>query len=68
MTIERTTHLAVAIGLYERMDDKMLSGCFQNRSATEVRAYLKQLRLDGYEYVPNCDDCDEKGLCRGHKQ
>lgn len=69
MSIERTTHIAVAIGLFERMDDKTLAECFPTlKSTAEARNYLKALRQKGFEYVPSCDDVDEKGLCRGHHE
>lgn len=67
MSIQRTRHMAISIGLFERMDDKTLKECFPEQVAEEIRAHLRNLREFGYEYYPQCDDVDEKGLCQGHK-
>lgn len=70
MAIERTRHMAVALGLFERMDDKTLIECFtsngQSHTSEDVRSYLTELRSQGYEFMPcNCGNYDEKGVCKG---
>lgn len=70
MTIERTTHLAVSIGLFERMDDKTLLECFKSTEgkliATDIRDNLAALRSEGYEFYPcACGHYDANGACNG---
>jgi hypothetical protein len=68
MTIERATHLAFSLGLFERMDDQMLLECFKpaGLTAPEIREHLAELRSQGYEYVPcNCGHYDATGACTG---
>lgn len=34
--------------------------------AYEANAVLDRLLLQGFIYMPTCDNCDETGSCKGH--
>ena len=59
-------HLSISIGVFEGMSDVKLRDCFPQNTPRQIREHLKALRDAGYEFLPACDDCDEKGACRGH--
>lgn len=68
MAIERTTHMAFSLGLFERMDDKTLRECFKPSDATapEIRQHIAELRTQGFEYMPcSCGHYDADGACNG---
>lgn len=66
MTKTRTKHMGLGITMLERLDDSTLSECFNGASVADARAYLKELREQGYEVVPcNCGNYDAKGHCIG---
>jgi hypothetical protein len=69
MSIERTSHMVIALGLFERMSDAELEGIFTGPNgskmpAAEVRKHLADLRSNGYEYYPcACEEHGPKGEC-----
>ena len=76
MSIHRIKHIAIAIGLLERMSDNSLRDCFtqgsgkRRPSAKRCRAELKAWRDRGLKWVPN-SDCDNQatdGACLGHEK
>jgi hypothetical protein len=62
----RTMHLAFALGLFERMDDKTLLECFSGGTPKEIRDEIASLRKQGLEFFPACDNVDSAGKCLGH--
>jgi hypothetical protein len=66
-----TKHMAISIGMFERLDDKALVECFKaeggkSPTVAEVREHLAELRTQGYKYMPcNCGNYDSEGKCTG---
>lgn len=65
----KTLHVVIAIDYAERMPD--LSGLLNSEGEpltdAEARTALRELKADGFEFIPACDDHDETGRCRGHR-
>jgi len=65
----QTLHLVIAIDYAERLPDLSELFTVEGKPSTdaEVRAELQELKAAGFEFIPACDDYDEKGRCRGHR-
>lgn len=62
----RTTHMKVSIDIY-RWDDERLVLMFPNEgTGPDIRSRLRQMKEDGFTFVPCCENTDEHGECQGH--
>ncbi len=61
-------HIGIALRYFHGMPDERLVECFPDQGTPDqIKATLADLRNEGYELVPTCDNCDDKGRCLGHE-
>jgi hypothetical protein len=54
--------------LAESLTNEKFKDTFYGKSKEEILKYCEQLDRVGYEVIPSCDNCDEKGKCKGHPE
>jgi hypothetical protein len=70
--MSKLIHVTMDIDGGLRLPDSLLDGALIENgrplSAAEARRRLRELRDQGFEFIPVCDHHDEFGHCLGHKE